>query len=180
MINPFTLQSKIKNLQKDVLAPLYTMHHDQEKSEHNWLLYRTGQVIENNRLFIEELSKNRLIAFAFSIIKILGGADNLDVEDFDRFSSYVKDGGLRAMVKMLLSAKKEETFVAELQGLPANIRSNAPKMLAKSATLHDEYVTAYFIQNYGSLRATPQKLLENSKKSTAFIERLAALAQKHL
>ena len=180
MLNPFTLQAKITKLQKDVLEPLYTMHEDQEKAEHSWLLHRTGQVIEKNRLFIEDLSQSLLITVAFSIIKILGGADNLSNEDFDRFSSYVRDGGLKAMVKMLLSADKEQTFIAELLSLPTEIRQNAPAMLTKSAALHDEYMTAYFKQNYGSLKSTPKKLLDNSQKSTEFITRLADLARKHV
>lgn len=180
MLNPFTLQSRITQLQKDVLGPLYTMHVDQEKAEHNWLLYLTGKKIEEHRLFIEELSQSRLLAVAFSIIKILGGADSLSNEDFDRFSSYVRNGGITAMVKMLLSTDKEKTFIAELRGLPADTRRNASAMLAKSATLHEEYMTDYFKQNYGSEKVTPQKLLENKQKSTAFINTLANLAREPL
>ena len=179
MLNPFTLQSKIRKLRKEVLGPLYTMHEDEEKSQHSWLLHLTGKKIEEHRLFIEELSQSRLLAVAFSIIKILGGADNLSNEDFDRFSSYVRNGGIKAMVKMLLSTDKEKAFIAELRSLPAGTRQNAPAMLAKSATLHEEYMIDYFKQSYGSLKATPPKLFENSQQSTAFIAKLTDLAQKH-
>jgi len=154
------------------------MHDDQENADHSWLLYLTGQIIEENRPFLEELSHSNLVAIAFSIIKLLGGAQSLSNEDFDRFSSYVRDGGLKAMVKMLLSAEKEHTFISELRSLPKDIRQNAPAMLEKSAALHEEFMAAYFKQNYGSIKATPQKLLKNNHKSTAFIARLADLARK--
>ncbi len=178
MINPFTLQGKIEQLQSDVLGPLYTMHNEQGIANHDFLLSQTGQVIEANRPFIEELSGSRIVATAFTIIKLFGGADQLSNDDFNRFTSYVREGGLKAMVKMLLSVKKEEVFVTELHSLPNHIQKNASLMLEKSATLHDGYIRKYLINSYDTIEASPAKLQENWKKSTAFILRLAELAKR--
>jgi hypothetical protein len=178
MINLFTIQTKIERLQQEVLEPLYTMHQTQKESQHDWLLAQTGKVIEANRPFLEELSTSRLIATVFKIVKLFGGADQLTHEDFSRFTSYVTEGGLKAMVKMLLAAEKEKIFLAELQRLPVQIQENAQSMLNKSAMLHEDFVSGYFKQKYGSLESTPEKLLDNCQKSTAFIRRLANLASK--
>jgi hypothetical protein len=180
MINPFTLQHKIHKFQQDVLIPLYTMHQNQESAEHDWLLAQTGRVIDKNESFLEELSRSSLVATVFAIVKFFGGADQLSNEDFDRFTSYVRDGGLKAMVKMLLAEEKEKTFLAELQSLPTGIQENAQSMLIKSSLLHKDYITGFFTQNYGSLEATPKKLIDNCQKSTLFIEKLAALAKQKI
>jgi hypothetical protein len=178
MINPFTIQAKIHTLQQEVLEPLYTMHQDQERAPHDWLLAQTGKVIEKYRLFLEELSTNRLVSTVFKIVKLFGGAEQLTTDDFSRFTSYVTDGGLRAMVKMLLAAEKEKVFLSELRRLPPQIKKNAQAMLNKSAMLHEDFITDYFNQQYGSLEATPGKLIDNYHKSTAFIRRLATLAKQ--
>ena len=178
MINPFTIQAKIHRLQQEVLEPLYTMHQGQEKAPHDWLMAQTGKVIEKNRLFLEELSTSRLVSTVFKIVKLFGGAEQLTTDDFNRFTSYVTDGGLKAMVKMLLAAEKEKVFLSELRRLPVQIQKNAPAMLNKSAILHEDFITGYFNQHYGSLGATPEKLIDNYHKSTAFIRRLAILAKK--
>ena len=111
-------------------------------------------------------------------MKLFGGADQLTTDDFSRFTSYVTDGGLKAMVKMLLAAEKEKVFLSELRRLPDQIQSNAHAMLNKSAVLHEDFITGYFNQQYGSLEATPEKLIDNYHKSTAFIRQLATLAKK--
>jgi len=94
--------------------------------------------------------------------------------------SYVRDGGLKAMVKMLQAEEKEKTFLAELQSLPTGIQENAQPMLIKSSLLHNDYITEFFTQNYGSLEATPKKLIDNYRKSTSFIEKLASLAKQKI
>jgi hypothetical protein len=176
MINIFTLQSKIQQLQHDVLEPLYTMHIRQEGAGHDWLMAETGKVIERNRPFLEEVSRSSFIAAIFTIIKMFGGADQLSHEDFDRFTGYVNDGGLKAMVKMLSSPDMEQTFLDELDSLPLHIQKNAPLMLAKSAELHEEFIEGYFRQQYGEPGEVPPKLQDNRRKSTAFILRLADIA----
>lgn len=178
MINPFTLQSKILKLQQDVLQPLYTMHSSQEKGRHDWLMAETAKVIERNRGFLEEVSRSSFIAAIFTIVKLFGGADQLSHDDFNRFTRYVNDGGLEAMVKMLMSVDKEKTFLEELASLPRHIRENAPLMLTKSAELHEDFIEGYFRQQYGGLEATPFKLQDNRLKSTTFIQNLAAIAEK--
>ena len=179
MINPFTLQSKIHRLQQDVMEPLYTMHKDQAGATHEWLLAMTGKVIEANRSFLEEMSRSSLISAIFAVVKLFGGADQLSMGDFHRFTSYVNDGGLKAMTKMLLAADKENVFLSELDSLPPHIQVNAGHMLAKSAVLHNDFIKGYLQQQYGSLDATPEKLRENCRKSTAFINNLAELASKY-
>lgn len=180
MINPFTLQHKIHKFQQDVLGPLYTMHQNQKNAEHDWLLVQTGKVIDENESFLVELSRSSLVATVFAIVKFFGGADELSNEDFNRFTSYVREGGLKAMVKMLLTEEKEKTFLAELQRLPTHIQKNAQSMLSKSSLLHENYVTEFFMQNYSSLEATPKKLIDNCQKSTSFIDRLAELAEQNI
>ena len=94
------------------------MYAGQEDTDHAWLLVETGRAIAAHQGYIEELCRSRLVAVIFKIVKLKGGADQLTEEDFDRFTSYVNDGGIRVMIKMLLSPDKEKTFVAELLLLP--------------------------------------------------------------
>lgn len=179
MVNPFTIQSKIHKLQQEVLAPLYTMHPEQETVGHEWLLTLTGRVIEKNRKFLEEIAASRLVATVFKIVKLLGGADGLSEADFERFTSYVNAGGLRAMVKMLLAADKQTTFLSELKTLPAVNRNNAPQMLKKSAELHHDFIKDFFKEQYGNVKNTPTKLVDNFDKANEFILQLAALADAY-
>lgn len=180
MVNPFTIHGEIKRLQQDVLYPLYTMHAQQETTEHAWLLRMTGEVIEKNRSFIEDLADSTLVALVFKVVVMLGGAGGLREEDFDRFTSYVNAGGIRAMVKMLLAADKEQMFLRELKSLPRENRENAPLMLQKAVQLHQDFIEGFFKQQYGSLAGTPPKLQENFKKSTDFISNLAALSSREI
>jgi len=180
MVNPFTAQAKISRIQQDVLQPLYTMYDSQEGTQHAWLLVETGRKIAAHQSYIEDICHSRLVAAIFKIVKLLGGADRLTVEDFDRFTSYVNDGGLRAMVKMLLAPDKEKTFITELRRLPVKVRANAPLMLTKSKSLHHDFITGFFKENYGSLKKTPEKLQINFSSSDTFIEKLATLAAEEL
>ncbi len=179
MINPFTLQSKIHRLQHDVMEPLYTMHKEQLGAKHGWLLAMTGKVIETNRSFLEEMSRSSLISTIFAVVKLFGGADQLSMDDFHRFTSYVNDGGLKAMTKMLLSVDKEKVFLSELDSLPPHIQVNARHMLAQSAILHNDFIEGYLRQQYSSVDTTPAKLQDNCRSSTAFINNLAELARKY-
>lgn len=175
MINPFTLPSRITQLQAEILQPLYTIHPDLDKG-HPWLLVLTGRIIEKHRPFLEEIAQSRLVASVFKIVKLLGGANQLTEDDFERFTSYVNDGGLKAMVTMLLAANKEKTFLAELSNLPPLVQNNAARMLFKSAALHTDFIHGFFIEQHGSLKTTPQALLDNYLLSDRFIKRLACLA----
>lgn len=179
MINPFTIQSKIAQIQKDVLAPLYTMSPAFVDGKHPWLLAETGRAITRHQKFIEEICASRLIAAVFKVVKILGGADQLSEEDFDRFTSYVNEGGIAAMQKMLLAADKERVFLDELTGLPSHVQKNAAKMLAKANTLHTDFIEDFFGQNHGSIAQTPVRLRENLAASTDFISRLTLLAEDY-
>jgi len=179
MINPFTIQSKIDRIQEEVLAPLYTVAGGQANADHNWLLAETGRAISKHQRFIHEVCGSRLVAAAFKVVKILGGADQLTQEDFDRFTSYVNEGGISAMLKMLLSVEKEKVFVAEIQGLPLQVQQNAAKMLAKSNILHTDFVTHFLKQTFGSLENSPEQLRANLTASTDFITRLTVLAEKY-
>ena len=178
MMNPFTVGSRIKEIQQDVLRPLYVMYPGQEDADYDRLLAETGRVIGSHQGFIEEMSRSSLLAFIFKIIKLFGGADQLSEEDFNRFTSYVNDGGLTAMVTMLLSEDREQTFVDELAKLDIAIRRNAAPMLAKSRDLHRDFITGFFQETYGSLQNTPQKLRDNFARSDAFIHNLSLLAGK--
>jgi len=180
MINPFTAAGKVKEIQQEVLKPLYTMYPEQESTEFSWLLVETGRAISRHQPFIEEVCRSQLVAIIFKIIKLLGGADQLNEEDFARFTNYANDGGIKAMVKMLLSTNKEKTFVDELKGLPVHVRENAPPMLTKSRSLHSDFITGFFEETHGSVEKTPQKLRTNFNKSDEFIGRLAALADENL
>ena len=179
MINPFTVQTKIDSIQQDVLKPLYTMS-SQQFGEYSWLLAETGRAVARHQSFIEELCSSRLVAAVFSIVKLLGGAEQMTQLDFDRFTSYVNDGGLGAMIKMLLSVDREKVFSFELSKLPENIQHNAPLMLAKAKALHGDFITAFFEQSYGTLHNTPEQLRTHLALSTEFIENLTVLAQKNL
>ena len=176
MVNPFTAGSKVKKIQQDVLRPLYTMHSGQDTAQHSWLLVETGRAISDHQLFIEEMCRSQLVTVIFKIIKFLGGADQLTEEDFVRFTAYVNDGGIKAMVQMLLSADKEKTFVDELKKLPFHVRENASPMLAKSKSLHSDFIIGFFKEMHGSVEKTPQKLRNNFSESDVFIHKLALLA----
>lgn len=180
MVNPFTLEAKIRRIQQEVLTPLYSMYPGQEQAEHAWLLVETGRIIASHQSFIEELCESRLIAAIFKIVKFLGGADQLTEDDFSSFTAYVKDGGIRAMVKMLLAPDKEKVFISEFNCLPERVRANAPQMLAKSNRLHKDFITGYFKEQHGSWSSTPDKLKNNFSKSETFITRLASLAEESL
>ena len=179
MINPFTAQAAIGRIQQDVLRPLYTMYPGQEAAPHAWLLAETGRAIAGHRRYIEEVCSSRLVAIIFKIVKFLGGAEQLTAEDFTRFTSYVNDGGLQAMITMLLAVDKEHTFIEELRRLPDHVRANAPPMLAKAKSLHTDFISGFFQQNFGSIDATPAKLRENFIRSRDFINRLVELATAH-
>lgn len=180
MFNPFTASAKISRIQQDVLQPLYTMYSGQESADHAWLLVETGRAIAKHQRYIEEVCCSRLVAIIFKIVKLLGGADQLTEDDFERFTAYVTDGGIKAMIKMLLASDKEKTFIDELQHLPVHVQGNAPQMLAKSKSLHKDFITGFFKENYGSLKNSPHKLQENFSKSNDFIERLSLLAAENL
>jgi hypothetical protein len=179
MINPFTAQAEISRIQQDVLRPLYTMYSGQEAAPHAWLLAETGRAIAGHRRYIEEVCSSRLVAIIFKIIKFLGGAEQLTAEDFARFTSYVNDGGLQAMIAMLLAIDKENTFVDELQRLPDHVRANAAPMLAKAKSLHTDFITGFFQEAFGSVDSTPVKLRDNFIRSREFINRLVQLATAH-
>lgn len=176
MVNPFTVQAKISAIQQDVLRPLYTLEPGSEEKSHAWLLVETGRAISRHQHYIEELCASRLVSAAFKIVKLLGGAEQLTEEDYRRFTSYVNDGGIRAMVKMLLSVNKEKTFVEELERLPADVRENASRMLKKSSDLHSDFITGYLRESFGSVGNSPPELLDNFNKSQIFINNLAELA----
>jgi len=178
VINPFTVSSKVKTIQNEVLSPLYSMYPGQEQAEFNELLAETGKVISNHQQFFEEVSSSSLVAFIFKIVKMFGGADELTEEDFARFTSYVNDGGLKAMVAMLLSEEKEKSFVDELARLDSQVRENAAPMLAKSRDLHHDFINGYFVETFGSLAETPQKLRDNFHRSEKFIRTLSELASQ--
>ncbi|EKD36085.1 MAG: hypothetical protein ACD_75C01644G0001 [uncultured bacterium] len=180
MINPFTAQAKITRMQQDVLRPLYTVYPGYETMEHDWLLAETGRAITAHQRYIEELCRSRLVSLVFKIVKFLGGAERLTEEDFARFTSYVNDGGIRAMVKMLVAVNKEQTFVEELRRLPLHVRENAPLMLTKSIDLHGDFITGFFSGIYGSVDNTPPRLRDNFSRSRQFIRRLATLAEENL
>ncbi len=176
MINPFTAQEAIRRIQQDVLRPLYTMYEGQEEAAHSWLLAETGRAIVGHRPFIEELCASRLVAMIFKIVKFLGGAEQLTAEDFSRFTAYVNEGGLQAMIKMLLAVDKEAIFVEELRGLPTHVQANAALMLAKAKSLHADFINDFFGQVFGTRDKAPAKLRDNFLKSQEFIDRLVQLA----
>jgi len=180
MLNPFTAQAKIRRIQQDVLRPLYTMHPGQATADHPWLLAETGRAIADHRQYIEEVCGSRMVAVIFKIVKFLGGAEQLTEEDFSRFTSYVNDGGITAMIRMLLAADKETTFIEELGRLPGHVRDNAPPMLTKAKSLHTDFITGFFEETFGSMETTPAKLLENFTRSREFMDRLAVLAASNL
>ena len=176
MVNPFTIQAKISAIQQDVLRPLYTLEKGSEEKNHDWLLVETGRAIGSHQRYIEELCASRLVSAAFKIVKLLGGAEQLTEDDYRRFTSYVNDGGIKAMVKMLLSVNKEKTFLDELERLPLDVRMNASQMLKKSSGLHSDFITGYLREKFGSVQSSPLKILDNFEKSQKFINTLADLA----
>lgn len=180
MVNPFTVQTRINTIQQDVLKPLYTMQPGCEQKSHAWLLVETGRAIARHQPYMEELCASSLVSAAFKVIKFFGGADQLTRDDFHHFTSYVNDGGIKAMVKMLLSVNKEKTFVEELRSLPPRVRNNAPKMLEKSSALHTDFITGYLQENYGDVQKSPGKILDNFEKSRKFIDTLARLAAENV
>ncbi|MFW2366070.1 MAG: hypothetical protein ACN4GW_06615 [Desulforhopalus sp.] len=176
MVNPFTIQTKISTIQQDVLRPLYTLEQGSEEKSHSWLLVETGRAIGRHQRYIEELCASRLVSAAFKVVKLLGGAEQLTEDDYRRFTSYVNDGGIKAMVKMLLSVDKEKTFLEELEMLPLGVRQNASQMLHKSSALHNDFINGYLQDNFGSLSSSPPKIIDNFNKSQQFINTLANLA----
>lgn len=178
VINPFTVSSKIKTIQNEVLSPLYSMYPGQDQAGFNDLLAQTGEVIASHQQFFEEVSSSSLVAFIFKIVKMFGGADQLTEEDFARFTSYVNDGGLKVMVAMLLSEEKEKVFVDELVRLDSQVRKNAAPMLVKSRDLHHDFINGYFAETFGSLAETPKKLRDNFDHSDSFIHTLSELASQ--
>lgn len=178
MLNPFTAQTKVRQIQKEVLQPLYTMYPGQQNSEHGQLLAETGEAIARHREFIHSVCNSLLVSILFSVVKLLGGAEQLTREDFDRFTSYVNDGGIDAMLAMLAATDKEEVFLEELATLPAHVQHNAPLMLARANCLHGDFIKDYFNKSYGSYQQTPKVLKDNFEQSTAFIAKLTSLAQQ--
>lgn len=176
MINPFTVAGKIEMIQQDVLQPLYTIQQGTSLSTFNDLLAETGQAIAKHQKFIEEISSSSLVALLFKIVKLFGGADSLTEEDFNRFTSYVNDGGLKAMITMLLAEDKETVFAEELRRLDKPVRDNAAPMLQKSRELHREFITDFFNKQFGSFQQTPQALQENFANSDTFISHLSRIA----
>lgn len=176
MVNPFTIQKRISAIQQDVLRPLYTLEPGNDEKSHAWLLVETGRAIGRHQRYIEELCASRLVSAAFKIVKLLGGADQLTEEDYLRFTSYVNDGGIKAMVKMLLSVNKEKTFLEELERLPLDVRQNASRMLKKSSELHSDFISDYLRESFGSVPSSPPRVVDNFKKSQEFINNLADLA----
>lgn len=180
MINPFTAQAKVRQIQRDVLHPLYTMYPGQQESEHEQLLTETGKAIARHKDFIHSVCQSLLVSIIFSVVKLLGGAEQLTREDFDRFTSYVNDGGIDAMLAMLGAEDKDEVFLKELITLPPHVQQNAPLMLARANGLHEDFIRDYFSKAFGSFEATPLKLRDNFEQSTAFIARLTTLAEQSL
>lgn len=178
MINPLTLYSKIKQLQLDVLGPLYVDHNKQHEKTHEELLYITGKRIAEDKDFIEDVCKSKFIRLAFKLIHMLGGADGLTVEDFDRFTNYVNDGGLDAMLNMLKSPDMDKAFVEELNVLPRHVRDNAYDMLKKARYLHEDYVSEYLKARYGTVNNIPSILLQRLNETNNFMDGLVVLAKK--
>ena len=180
MINPFKAQAQVRQIQHDVLQPLYTMYPGQHDSNHEQLLAETGEAIARHKDFIHAVCSSLLVSIIFNVVKLLGGAEQLTRGDFDRFTSYVNDGGIDAMLAMLESNDKDGTFLKELATLPPRVQQNAPLMLARANGLHGDFIRDYFSKAYGSLDATPVELIHNFEQSTAFIARLTVLAQQFL
>lgn len=178
MINPLTLYSKIQQLQLDVLGPLYIDHTNQMKT-HDELLRFTGKSIEPWKGFIEDVFNSTFVKLAFKVVKALGFADQLTKEDFQRFTNYVNDGGLDAMLNMLKCVDMEKAFMEELAMLPPEIQLNAPIMLEKARVLHQDYILGYLQKKYGPAKFIPSILLRRQRETDEFIEKLAKLAHKN-
>jgi len=181
MINPITLYSKIISIQEQVMAPLYTTH-SRMNEDHSTLLQITGRSIMEHESYIKDVCNSKFIRLCFNIIKKAGGCKDLDIEDFDRFTNYVKDGGLTSMMNMLKSNDKEKAFVDELDKLPVRVRENAYAMLTKSRWLHEDFVIAYLIKQYGynddGHEHISDILMEHLKLTNEFMDRLVDLAYK--
>jgi len=175
MINPLTLYSNIKNLQTQVLAPLYTIHSFQTDT-HDSLLFITGKTVKEYKSFIVDVCNSSLIRVVFKVIKALGGAEQLTTDDFNHFTNYVKDGGLDAMILMLESDNKEDVFVHELIGLPQSIQDNAFDMLTKARALHEDYISDYLLKEYGIVKDVPPILYQRMRETNEFIDKLVKLA----
>lgn len=174
MINVFTLPGKIKDIQLDVLGPLYIDHSHQDK-DHDELLRFTGKSIGMHKVFIEDVCKSKFIKIVFKIVKALGFADDLSHKDFDHFTSYVNDGGLDAMLNMLKCVDMDKAFVEELNMLPRHVQRNAPHMLERASNLHWNYVHTYLQDRHNNV--IPDILLKRLRLSDHFIKRLVKLAK---
>lgn len=177
MINPLTLYSNIMKIQAEVMKPLYGNHPGYDNIEHNVLLYLTGKKIAPHAAFIHELCNSTFIAVAFKFIKLIGGAPQLTEEDFERFTNYVKDGGIEAMLIMLDSEDKFKAFSEELERLPQRVRDNAEEMLRKSRSLHKEFVLEYLRKEYKN-KKMPEAPLHRLNETDLFIEKLVQLAER--
>ncbi len=178
MINPFAVAGKITTIQQEVLAPLYGTSAQYEDTPFALRLAETGRVIDRHQQFFEEVSRSSLVAMIFKIIQMFGGADGLTEQDFSRFTSYVNDGGLQAMIAMLKSDNMEKTFVDELTKLASHVLENAPPMLEKSRELHQDFIQGYLSDEYGSFAQSPKRLQQNFLLADEFILRLAELSRK--
>lgn len=177
MINPLTLYSKIMKIQKEVMLPLYGNHPGYVKVDHDILLKLVGKRIEPHVEFIHELCNSKFIAVAFKFIKLIGGAPQLTEEDFERFTNYVKDGGVEAMLVMLDADDKFKAFSAELERLPQRVRNNAELMLTKSKVLHEEFVEEYLRKEYKTVKNASVPL-RRLAETDLFIERLIQLSRE--
>jgi hypothetical protein len=176
MINPLTLYSKIMRMQKEVMKPLYGNHPSYAHVNHDKLLLLTGKAIAPHVALIHEVCSSPFIAVYFKCIKLIGGAPHLTEEDFERFTNYVKDGGLEAMLKMLEADDKFKAFSDELAVLPQRVRDNAELMITKSRVLHSEFVISYLHKNNAG--PMPEVCAERLLQTNAFIDRLMQLSRR--
>jgi len=173
MINVLTMYFKVQSIQEQVMSALYTRN-SYEDAEHKVLLKYTGQNIMEHKEYINDVCRSSFIRGCFNIIKKIGGCPDLTIEDFDRFTNYVKDGGLDSMWFMLKSENQEEAFVDELDRLPKRVRDNAHAMLTKARALHEDFVTAYLYNKFP--QSIPGILIQHFNDTNAFLARLVALA----
>jgi hypothetical protein len=176
MINPLTLYSKIMRMQKEVMKPLYGNHPSYAHVNHDKLLLLTGKAIAPHVALIHEVCSSPFIAVYFKCIKLIGGAPQLTEDDFERFTNYVKDGGLEAMLRMLEAEHKFNTFSDELAVLPQRVRDNAELMLTKSKVLHTDFVIAYLRKNNDG--PIPEVCTNRVLQTNAFIDRLMQLSRR--
>jgi len=174
MINPLTLYYKIMRMQKEVMKPLYGTP-GYAHLDHNVLLLLTGKAIAPHAAFIHEVCNSSFIAVCFKCLKLIGGATQLTEEDFERFTNYVKDGGLEATLKMLEADDKFKAFSDELAILPKRVRDNAELMLTKFKVLHTDFVMTHLCKNnYGTM---PEICTKRVIQTNAFIARLMLLSR---